>query len=110
MAAEYKRFGKGGREVRIQATYNPIFDLEGKPCKVIKFATDIIKESRRNADFAGQVEAISKSQAVCKFNLDGSISNAKENFLEVMSSGNHRHDFLPYPSSRQCPTACGAAA
>jgi methyl-accepting chemotaxis protein len=38
-SAEYKRLGKGGKEVWIQASYNPIFDRNGKPCKVIKFAT-----------------------------------------------------------------------
>ena len=40
-AAEYKRIGKGGRAVWIQASYNPIFDLEGRPYKVVKYATDI---------------------------------------------------------------------
>ncbi|WP_293853934.1 methyl-accepting chemotaxis protein [uncultured Alsobacter sp.] len=40
-AAQYRRLGKGGKEVWIQASYNPIFDSEGKPCKVVKFATDI---------------------------------------------------------------------
>ncbi|WP_088330387.1 methyl-accepting chemotaxis protein [Lacimicrobium sp. SS2-24] len=38
---EFKRVGKGGREVWIQATYNPILDLNGKPFKVVKYATDI---------------------------------------------------------------------
>jgi methyl-accepting chemotaxis protein len=40
-AAEYKRIGKGGKEVWIQASYNPTLDADGKPFKVIKFATDI---------------------------------------------------------------------
>ena len=39
-AAEYKRIGKGGREVWIQASYNPILDLHGRPFKVVKYATD----------------------------------------------------------------------
>jgi methyl-accepting chemotaxis protein len=39
-AAEYKRIGKGGREIWIQASYNPILDLNGKPFKVVKYATD----------------------------------------------------------------------
>ena len=38
---QYKRIGKGGREVWIQASYNPILDLNGKPFKVVKYATDI---------------------------------------------------------------------
>ncbi len=39
--AQYKRIGKGGREVWIEASYNPILDADGKPVKVVKFATDI---------------------------------------------------------------------
>jgi len=41
MAEKYLRYGKGGREVWIQATYNPMFDAEGKVYKVVKFATDV---------------------------------------------------------------------
>ena len=37
----YKRYGKGGKEIWIQAAYNPIRDLNGKVCKVVKFATDV---------------------------------------------------------------------
>ena len=41
VAAEFKRIGKGGREIWIQASYNPIFDLNSKVTKVVKFATDV---------------------------------------------------------------------
>jgi methyl-accepting chemotaxis protein len=37
----FKRIGKNGREIFIQASYNPILDVNGKPFKVVKFATDI---------------------------------------------------------------------
>jgi methyl-accepting chemotaxis protein len=40
-AAQYKRVGKGGKEIWIQASYNPILDASGRPFKVIKFASDI---------------------------------------------------------------------
>ena len=43
-AAQYKRFGKGGKEIWIEASYNPINDLNGKPFKVVKYATDITKQ------------------------------------------------------------------
>ena len=45
-AAEYKRLGKGGKEVWIQASYNPIMDLNGKPFKVVKYATDITPQKQ----------------------------------------------------------------
>ena len=48
-AGQYKRIGKGGREVWIQASYNPILDLNGKPMKVVKYATDIT--AQKNAEF-----------------------------------------------------------
>jgi methyl-accepting chemotaxis protein len=43
-AAQYKRIGKGGKVVWIEASYNPIMDLSGKPFKVVKYATDISRQ------------------------------------------------------------------
>jgi methyl-accepting chemotaxis protein len=83
-AAEYKRFGKGGKEVWIQASYNPIFDMNGKPFKVVKFATDVTITKLKNADYEGQLAAISKAQATIEFNMDGSIRTANENFLNTL--------------------------
>ncbi|HTG08083.1 MAG TPA: PAS domain-containing methyl-accepting chemotaxis protein [Bradyrhizobium sp.] len=83
-AAEYKRIGKGGKEVWILASYNPILDEKGKPFKVVKFATDVTQQKLRTADLAGQIAAIGKSQAVIEFNMDGSILTANENFLNAL--------------------------
>jgi len=83
-AAEYKRIGKGGKEVWILASYNPILDEKGKPFKVVKFATDVTQQKLRTADLAGQIAAIGKSQAVIEFNMDGSILTANENFLHAL--------------------------
>ena len=80
-SAEFRRIAKGGREVWIRATYNPILGLTGRPVKVIKFATDITEQVRRSADHEGQVAAIGKSQAVIEFDLDGTILDANANFL-----------------------------
>jgi methyl-accepting chemotaxis protein len=41
---EFKRIGKGGKELWIQATYNPIRDRHGKPFKVVKYAIEITKQ------------------------------------------------------------------
>ena len=83
-AAEYKRIGKGGKEVWILASYNPILDEKGKPFKVVKFASDVTEQKLRTADLAGQIAAIGKSQAVIEFNMDGSILTANENFLNAL--------------------------
>ena len=99
-AAEYKRIAKGGREVWIQATYNPIMDMDGTPVKIIKFATDVTEQKLRNADFSGQLAAIHKSQAVIEFDLDGTILTANANFLNAMGytlqdvQGRHHRMFV----------------
>ncbi len=83
-AAEYKRIGKGGKEVWIQASYNPIMDEQGIPYKVVKYATDVTATKLRAADVQGQLDAISKSQAVIEFELDGTIITANDNFLNTL--------------------------
>jgi methyl-accepting chemotaxis protein len=83
-SAEYKRFGKGGKEVWILASYNPILDDTGKPFKVVKFASDISAQKLKAADFAGQIEAIGKSQAVIEFDMDGKVFTANQNFLGAL--------------------------
>jgi methyl-accepting chemotaxis protein len=80
----YKRAAKGGREVWLSASYNPIKDLSGKPFKVVKYASDVTEQMVRNADFAGQLVAISKSQAVVEFDMDGTVRKINDNFARVM--------------------------
>lgn len=81
---EFKRLAKGGREIWIQASYNPVLDESGRPYKVVKFATDVTEQKIRNADMSSQIEAIGKSQAVIEFNLDGTIITANENFCATV--------------------------
>jgi methyl-accepting chemotaxis protein len=84
ISGDYKRFGKGGKEVWLAATYNPILDMNGKPFKVVKFATDITEQKVKTADYQGQIEAIHKSQAVIEFNMDGTVITANSIFLSTM--------------------------
>ena len=83
-SGQFRRLGKDGREIWLQACYNPIFDSAGKPFKVVKYCSDITEQKQRAADFEGQVKAIDKSQAVIEFDLDGTIRNANENFLRTV--------------------------
>ncbi|MBL8303341.1 MAG: PAS domain S-box protein, partial [Ideonella sp.] len=83
-AGQYKRIGKGGKEVWIQATYNPIMDMNGKPFKVVKYATDITAAKLQEADYGGQLAAIGKAQAVIEFSLDGKVLGANANFLDAL--------------------------
>ena len=104
-AAEYKRIGKGGKEVWILASYNPVLDEKGKPFRVVKFATDVTSQKLSTADLAGQLAAIGKSQAVIEFNMDGTIIGANQNFLKTLGysldeiRGRH-HSMFVDPSER----------
>jgi methyl-accepting chemotaxis protein len=83
-AGQYKRIGKGGKEIWLEASYNPIIGPDGKPYKVVKYATDITAQTMKNADFSGQIDAINKAQAVIEFTLDGKVLRANENFLNTL--------------------------
>jgi methyl-accepting chemotaxis protein len=103
--AEYKRIGKGGKEVWILASYNPILDENGKPFKVVKFATDVTDDKLRTSDLAGQIAAIGKSQAVIEFNMDGTVRTANDNFLKALGYSledikGHHHSMFVEPAER----------
>ena len=83
-AREYKRVGKNGREVWIQASYNPVLDRSGKVLKVVKIATDVTAEKLRNAEYEAKLNAISLVQAVIEFTPAGEIITANANFLDLM--------------------------
>ncbi len=104
-SGEYKRIGKGGKEVWILASYNPVIDQNGKPLKVVKFATNVTAQKLQNADLAGQIAAIGKSQAVIEFNMDGTVITANSNFLNALGyslgeiQGRH-HSMFVDPADR----------
>ncbi len=105
-AGQFKRFGKGGKEVWIEASYNPIRDRRGKPVKIVKYAIDVTGQKMAFADLRGQVEAIHKSQAVIEFELDGTILTANRNFLDAVGyaleeiRGRH-HGMFVEPAHRE---------
>tara|TARA_R110002153_G_scaffold211291_10_gene363951 strand:+ start:998 stop:3172 length:2175 start_codon:yes stop_codon:yes gene_type:complete len=107
-SGEFCRVNNKGEDVWIQASYNPILDSNGQPFKVVKFATDITAEKAKNAYFEGQLIAISKSQAVIEFDLDGVILDANSNFLSALGytldevKGKH-HSIFVEPAFKNSP-------
>lgn len=83
-SGEFMRIAKGGNEVWIQATYNPIINASGQIEKIVKFATEITQTKNENAAVQGQLDAIQKSQAVIEFDLNGRILAANANFLNAV--------------------------
>lgn len=80
---QYKRIAKNGTEVWIQASYNPIYDLKGKPCKIVNYTMDITESKLIAADNAGQISGIHRTQGVISFEMDGTITSANDLFLQL---------------------------
>ncbi|MCJ2085342.1 PAS domain-containing protein [Methylobacterium sp. E-005] len=107
-AGEFRRIAKGGREVWIQATYNPIRDRVGTPVKVVKFATDVTTQKLQTTDAMGQLAAVNRSQAVIQFAPDGTVLDANANFLEAVGYRieeirGQRHAMFVEPGYAQTP-------
>ncbi|MER2635839.1 MAG: PAS domain-containing methyl-accepting chemotaxis protein, partial [Rhizobiaceae bacterium] len=83
-AGEFRRIAKGGRDIWIQASYNPVRNRRGQVVKVVKQATDITAAKSRAAEADAKLAAISRSQAIIEFLPSGEIVSANENFLATL--------------------------
>ena len=79
----FLRVTKAGKQVWLQASYNPVRDVEGHTVGVVKLATDITAQRVQQADFEGKIAAISRVQAVIEFDVNGLILDANNNFLNT---------------------------
>jgi methyl-accepting chemotaxis protein len=82
-SGQYKRIGKGGREIWIQAAYNPVISTDGRLLKIVKFAADISGERRFAADNQGRLNAIDRANGIVEFDLEGNVLTANQNFLDA---------------------------
>ncbi len=81
-AAKFRRFGKGGREIWIQASYNPILNERGAPVRVVKFATDITEaELQRQRAESDQASAIAREQEKVISNIGSGLRRLSEGDL-----------------------------
>lgn len=84
ISGEFHRIANGGRNVWLRASYNPIFDEQGRPIRVVKFAMDVTDDKILAADYEYQLKAVRRTQAVIEFDTDGIILDANENFLNAL--------------------------
>jgi len=82
-SGEYKRVGKNGQQVWLQASYTPIFDTRGRVVKIVHGGLDVTQAKIKAAEDASLIQAIYRCQAVIEFTLDGRILDANDNFLKV---------------------------
>lgn len=84
-AGEFQRVAKGGRDVWIVCSYNPVVDDFGTVQRVVKYAADVTARKRALLEKAeSRQAAVSRSQAVIEFKATGEIITANENFLTAL--------------------------
>lgn len=102
---EFRRITKTGQPVWIYGAYCPLLDDQGHPYRIVKFASDVTEKKRRDVDFAGQIEAIRRSQAIAEFDLNGYLLYANGKFLDILGyrldeiKGRH-HSMFVLPDQR----------
>jgi methyl-accepting chemotaxis protein len=74
-AGQYRRIGKGGRELWLQASYNPILDAAGKPFKVVKFATDVSEQVRTTEEVRALAQAAADGDLTRRVRIEGKSGN-----------------------------------
>ncbi len=84
-AGEFRRIAKGGSEIWIQATYNPIRDRDGSTGQGREVRHRYHRAEAADRRATGQLAAVNRSQAVIEFAPDGTVLDANENFLKVMN-------------------------
>lgn len=80
----FLRLDKNGKEIWLEASYNPVFDEQGRVVSILKLATDVTERVRKELAEHGVIEAIQRSMAVIEFSLQGQIITANDNFLTTM--------------------------
>ena len=81
---QYLRHGKEGKRVWLQATYNPILNLEGKPLKVVMYGVDV--SERIEQELMNKVRHEATLNSVCYVELDakGTILDANDLFCQAL--------------------------
>ncbi|OYX96304.1 MAG: chemotaxis protein, partial [Novosphingobium sp. 35-62-5] len=77
---EFCRRRKDGRQVWLQASYNPVKDDSGATQRVVKIAMDVTQQRLEALAAAGKLAAIENAQAMVEFDLSGKITSANELF------------------------------
>ena len=98
----FKHIDKFGREIWLEASYAPVFDKKGHPFKIIKVASNITEQIKKEIENQGIIDAINRVMAVISFDLEGNILHANNNFLSTTGftqeqlKGRHHRTFLEY--------------
>lgn len=84
ISGTFKRVGKTGKSVWLEASYNPVIDAQGKVIKIVKYALDVTRKVMLENETHSKLNAVDRAMAVCEFDPAGHVLTANDNFLHVM--------------------------
>ncbi|OOG86098.1 chemotaxis protein [Pseudomonas sp. A25(2017)] len=85
VSGTFQRRSAQGRNVWLEASYNPVVDEQGRVVKVVKYALDVTAKVANEAETRGRLAALDRAMAVIEFDLGGNILTANDNFMNVMN-------------------------
>jgi PAS domain S-box-containing protein len=95
LSGEYRRITQGGKEVWLDSTYNPIFDTEGVPFKVIQLAQFTTEDKERNLEQTSKLNALGQALPIIELNEEGYITRINAKFTSIL--GYERKDIRKQP-------------
>ena len=108
VSSTFQRVAGDGSTVWLEASYNPIKDLDGKVIRIIKYAMDVTAKVQAENESRSKLAAIDRAMAVIEFDLAGNIIAANDNLLRLM--GYSRQELLGKNHKLLCPTDVLASA
>ncbi|MCP9470867.1 MAG: PAS domain S-box protein, partial [Nitrospira sp.] len=88
-AGVYRRVGKGGKEVWLQASYNPVKDEMGRPFKIVLLATDITGQKQAQAEVERLIKAAADghlSERIALERFEGSARELVASFNQLLDA------------------------
>jgi PAS domain S-box-containing protein len=83
ITGEFRRVNKSGKEIWLNGSYNPIFDVDGRPTSVIQFAQFVTEEKEKDLDYASKIAALHQAFPVLELDLHCHIKTANQLFADI---------------------------
>jgi len=97
LSAEFKRIGKGGKEVWIQASFNPIFDPTGKPFKVVELAVDVTDQKMALNAMLADTALLARAAVEGKLSTRADAARHQGDYRKIIDGVNEMLDAILLP-------------
>ncbi|MDX2195424.1 MAG: PAS domain S-box protein [Cytophagales bacterium] len=81
-SGEFRKIDKNGKEIWMQINYNPLFDLNNKPYKILMFANFTTEKKETENEYKNKLNAINEIFGMIELNPDFTIKSANQHLLD----------------------------